>query len=389
MKRYWFFGLLLSAAALLFGASEELEMYTRLYNGARTFQDRLGILRSVQEDSISDAVEFYAMAIHHVVVEYPNVRGNQELEATEQMVRLLAQVLGEAKHRESAADLFRAEEIYSNPLVKADIIMALGKMGATEFLPQLVQLLKDLNSGLTTDRLAGEQVAFGLIDALENFADPSGYLPVFMASIGWYNERVKSRAVAALPRILADPAEPLTEVINSPGYAYTVKFQALQNIENAQIAEDKKAAVAVAAFTLGWNAATNNSRERMNLVNIRKFAIDMIRRYGTEDPAVYRLLERSYKEGVDNYEKEGAVHALSALATDDSARLLGSFVMLMNDKLQAGTLTRADDAMLKIIIPDLGATKRSAGAPALRSVLSLDWTNAVKNLAREALRQMQ
>jgi hypothetical protein len=385
MKRYIVSVLLLAAAMTGFADSGELDVYTYLYDGAATVTDQLGILQGVAELDISGAGDFYARALTRIVREYPTIRDTIEKEAADNAAILLSQCLGEEKHTAAAGDLWRVVEAFSNPLVKAEALMALGKMRATAFLPQVIQTLSDLNTRPAADRLAGERIAFGAIIALEKYQDVLGYLPVFFASTGWYSERIKQQANASLPIILADPSEPLSSVIRGSGYPYTTKFLALQTIENSNVSNESKAAIALTALTEGWRASTNDVRLRMDLASMRKQSINMIRSYGTSDAAVYPLLERSYKEGIDTEERLNAIATLSTLGTEDAARLLSSFLMIINGKLQSGTLTQVDEQMVRAIIPALGATGQAIARPALRSVQALDWTNAVKNLATEAL----
>jgi hypothetical protein len=178
-------------------------------------------------------------------------------------------------------------------------------------------------------------------------------------------------------------------VIKSPGYTYDIKYHALQVEENSESTTRSKAEVAVTALTAAWNSATSDMRQRASLTGSRKLTISMIRRYGTEDAAVYPLLERCYKEGIDEEEKLGAVATLAALGTDDAARLLSSFLMDFNIRLQRGLINQADERMVRAVIPALGATGRPIARPALNSVLAMDWTNAVKNLASQALRSIR
>jgi HEAT repeat protein len=366
-------------------------MYTRLYNLSTSGADRLGIIQQVSESNISDSDEFYAMALERLLGSYPTLSGSTELGFADEIARRLAELLGDAKYVSAAGNLWRVATVFSNPLVRGDAIVALGKMEAAALLPQVVKVLTDLNETPTADRLGGEQVAFSAIVALESYKDPSGYLPVFFASAdsAWYSERVKNRARVAFPRILEDPSEPLTQVIQSPAYPYVIKYTALQAIENAGITDDKKGAFALAAFGEAWRASTNDRQQRMILINIRKRSIDMIRRYKTTDAAVYPLLERSYREGVDEEEKLGTIAALSALASEDSVRLLGTFLTAINTKLQDGSLTQGDERLIRALIPALGNTGRPDAAPPLRTVLTVDWTNRVKIIAREALQKLQ
>lgn len=388
MKRYIFIGLCFLCAAMAFAQSEDMETYTYLYNGAETVEDQLVVLQNAVAAGISGAGEFYARALERLLGEYPNIRRSTERAAAEASAQLLSKALGEEKYTAAGGNLWKVVETFSNPLVKADALVALGKVDATDLLPQVVQLLSDLNTRPSEDRIVGERIAYGAILSLENYKHVSGYLPVFFASMGWYSDRVKRQAAASLAVILPDPSEPLTSVLQSSGYTYETKYYALQTVEGSEITARAKATVAVAALAEAWKASTAQPRQRMILTNIRKLAVNMIRRYGTDDPSVYPLLERSYKEGADEEECLGVVAALVALGTDDAAKLLSDFLMTINRKLQSGMLTPLDERLVRAIIPALGATGRSIGGPALRSVQVLDWTGVVKNLAAEALKSI-
>jgi hypothetical protein len=270
-------------------------------------------------------------------------------------------------------------------------MIALSKIGAAEYLPQIVKILADSNSQPTADRQEGERLAYGAIVALGNYKDISGYLPVYFASRGWYSDRTRSLARITLPNIAEDPSESLINVIKSPGYSYEERYAALQALEASSTAEEKKAEAAFTGLSEGWRAATAEPRQRMILANMRKLAINMVREYGLDEAEVqaeYRLLERSYKEGIDEEERLRAISALSILATDDSVRLLSSFVIALNARLQDGTLTQADERTIRTLIPALGATGKEDGALALRSVQNVSWTNAVKRLASAALKDI-
>jgi hypothetical protein len=394
MKRVITIVLLIAGAVFCFAGSEELEIYTYLYDGALTNAEQLAILQDVAELEITGAGEFYAGALRRLVTGYQNIRDVTERGVADEQAVLLAELLGAEKYSAAAPDLWRTVEIFTNPLVKAEALMSLGKMRATAFLPQIITLLTDLNTTSTSDRLMGERIAFGAIVALEKYQDPSGYLPVYFASIGWYSDRIKGQARRSLAVISEDPTEPMTQIIRGSGYDYPTKLRALQTIEESEVSNASKAGVAVVALGEGHRASTNIVAQRANLNQMRKLAIDMIKRYGTDDEAVYPLLERSYKQFAerndgDRDESLNAITTLAALGSDESARRLSSFLMTINQKLQSGTLTRKDEDLVREIIPALGRTGRAIGRPALNSVTALNWTAAVKNLATEALKNIQ
>jgi hypothetical protein len=364
---------------------QEPDYFTAQFDAQSTFQGKLGIVRNAEGEADTG---FYVHALDALVREYPNVSGTIETRAADDLGQLLAAKVGEAQYTEAGPNLWRMVESYSNPLVRAEALSSLGKVQAVDFIPQVVQLLSDYNLEPGEDPMVREQVVFGAIIALEEFKDSSGYLPVFFVTTSWYTDRIKSRARTALPLIMDNPSEPLLSVIKSSSYNYAVKLTALQTMEASEVTTQQKSQAAVAALSEAWRTSTNTVTQRSTLMTTRKLSTSMIRRYGTEDTNVYPLLERCYREGADQEEQISAIAALSALATDDSARRLSSFIYDINVRLARGTLTQEDERMIRVIIPALGNTGKSIARNALRSVLQADWTGAVQRLAQDALKKI-
>ena len=388
MKRF-FSLLLIGLSAFGAFASEAMDVYTFLYEQAASPQERLAVLKSLSDQNIDGAGQLYAQALTQLLQEFPSLKTTAERDAADQSARLLAQLLGNSKYTAAAGDLWRVVENFSNPLVKADALIAMGKLRNGDYAELIEKLLSNLNLKPASDPEAGEKIAYGAILALEKYQQPSGYLPVFFAATGWYNKRIREQAERSLPYILDNPEVPLTSLIRSSAYTYDIKFLALQRMEASKAPADAKARVAVIALAEGWRASTMDVKQRVQLGNSRKLAIDMIRRYKTEDTTVLPLLERSYKEGIDTEEKLNAVAALSAIGTDDAARLLSNFLLALNAKRKANNITQEDEQLVRAVIPALGATGKSVARPALQAVEYQDWTNYVKTLAQDALKQIK
>ncbi|MDR2210383.1 MAG: hypothetical protein LBO65_02815 [Spirochaetaceae bacterium] len=367
---------------------QEVDFYTLQFDSQGTIQGKLGVLQNAIADGDA-APEFFGHALDVLLREHPTIRGAAEIKAADDMALILAARLGEAQYTDGGPNLWRVVETFTNPLVRAEALSSLGKVQAADYIPQVVQLLSDINIEPGEDPLVREQVAYGAIGALEEYKDSSGYLPVFFVTTGWYSDRLKSRAKEALPKIMDNPTEPLISVIRSSSYNFAVKYTALQTLEAADITTQQKSQGAVASLAEAWRSNTNTVSQRSILTSTRKLSLGMIRRYGTEDTNVYPLLERCYREASDEEEQIAAVAALSALATDDSVRRLSSFLYDMNTRLARGTLTREDERLVRVIIPALGNTGRPLARNALRSVLQADWTGAVQRLAQDALKKIQ
>ncbi|MDR0600051.1 MAG: hypothetical protein LBG84_08230 [Treponema sp.] len=363
------------------------DFYTLQFDMQATLERKLGVVKSAASSG-EGTTAFYAYALDTLVKTYPNVRGANETNAADEMALILAARLGEAEYTEAGPNLWSVVQAFSAPLVRAEALAAMGKVQAVQFLPQVVQLLSDYNQDQGSNPREREQVSYGAIIALEEYKDSSGYLPVFFATIAWYTERVKSRAKEALPKILDNPTESLVSVIKSSSYNYQVKYTALQVLEAADVTTQQKSQGAVAALTESWRNTTASISQRSILANMRKFALSMIRRYGTEDANVYPALSRCYKEGIDPEEQIGAIKALEKLATDDSVRILSGFLNDINVRLASGALTREDERLVREIIPSLGATGRPSAKEALRTVTQYGWTSAVLKLAQDNMKKL-
>jgi len=342
------------------------------------------------ESRLSGAGEFYAKALRKLVGEYKNIKDVTERNAADEQAMLLSALLGAEKYTQAAPDLWLVVDGFTAPLVKSEAMMALGKIRATTYLPQVIRVLESTNAAPTTDRLNGERIAFGAIIALEKYADQSGYLPVFFASIGWYSDRIKSQAAKSLPLISNNPAPYMLEVVKGSAYDYAAKAAALRTIEAARGVDNKeKVSVAVAALAEGWRSATNDVQLKAILTDMRKMSIGMINRYKTSDESIYALLDRSYTQGVDTQEKLAAVAALASQGTEESAQRLSGYLTDLNAKRMSGNIRPEDEQMVRAVIPALGQTGQSVGRPALNAVGASGWTPAVVSLANNALKQLR
>jgi HEAT repeat protein len=372
-------------------ADAELDGYISVYDSQATTVSKLAALQEIISEGEPDLPAFCAYVLNKLLADYAGISGMLELGAADSIARITTERLGDAKYLEAAPDIWQTVNTFSNSQVRSAALIALGKMKAFAYLSPTIRILEDLNIHPSSeDRQNAEQLAYGAIVALENFGDSAGYVPVYFASQGWYSERIKRQARISLEKIPADTSDPLIAVIRNPGYSYNDKVDALNSIDASSAPKEKKAEAAAAGLSEGWRSSTSDIRMRANLAGLRKKAIVMIGQYGAAggDTGVYQLLDRSYQEGYDEEEKTDAVKALSALSSAESIRLLSSYLMAMNVKLQNNTLTQADDRMVREIISALGATRKPNARVALHTVASANWPHAIKQLAEEALRNI-
>jgi len=391
---------MMTVAVLAFAApGDSVEIY-ELHYDAVTKNDvvsphtaQLEILQEMAKTQPSGATEFYARALRRLVGEYTDIKGNNEKKAADEKAIILAAQLGAAKYAPAASDLWlvaKEPNGFETPMARAEAMMALGNIPATAYIPQIIRVLESMNLKPQANRLAGERIATGAIVALERYKDPSGYIPVFMASIGWYSDIVRDQATKSLAIIADDPSPFMLEVVKKPSYKPYDKFSALKSIEASKVDNKKKVEVAVEALNQGW--LLGNSKDvqvRKTLVDMRMMAINMINRYKSDDQAIYRLLERSSTDRNSSMdEKFSSIATLASQKTPEAAKRLSNILDGLNRQRLQNNINQEDEQLVRAVIPALGQLGLSEGKPSLAAVGSSNWPPAVKTLADEALKQI-
>ncbi|MDR0557433.1 MAG: hypothetical protein LBG43_06155 [Treponema sp.] len=389
MKRLVIIALLSFSVPALF-ADEEVDFYTAQFNNAGTVFEQLSVVKTVVNQDIADADNFYATALSELLFEYPNVRSIQERQAADDMAILLVQQLGKDGYAEAAQNVWKVARTFSNSLVKSESLIALGRMNAVEFLPHVRQALVDSTTCGPLNRTSGERIAYGAITALANYKDPSGYIPVFFAANGWYQSWVKKAANEALPVLAEDPAEQLTAVIKNAAYTYDQKLLALKTINQSDTSDENKAKAAAAGLTIGWSGASASPDVRYTRAQLRKMAIRMTAAYGAgeEEASILNYLNWSYRYPFDDEEQLTAVSALSKLASDEAVRYLGAYTTEINGKKARNSLTVQDERRIRALIAGLGGTHNQTAKPYLQILLAANWTNQIQKIAQEALNNL-
>jgi hypothetical protein len=245
-----------------------------------------------------------------------------------------------------------------------------------------------MNVKPTPNRLYGERIASGAIIALERYQDPSGYLPVFFASIGWYSEILRNQAKKTLSVIDEDPSSYMMDVLKKAAYNQDAKFAALQNIEASAVDNKKKAEIAVEALTQGWRISVKGEEAKLTVAEMRKLAINMINRYKSDDQIIYRLLERSCSQGSFD-ERFAAIATLASQGTAEAAKRLSNILTNLNDKRLRNQITQEDEQVARAVISALGQLGHPQGRASLSAVSASNWPPAVVKLADEALEQLR
>ena len=393
-----FFGMTVFAQNMSYFADE----FTR-YDA--TFVERLAVLEVLRDEKLTGIGEFYHEALKIVLLKMPDIKTKEDREANDASARIICQALGAEEYSAAAADLWTAVQYfdviydYNQGLPMQDALTALGKVGGTQFVPQVVLRLHDFNTQVISDvesKRRVQRAVVGCISALENFHDIRGFRPVFFASIGWYDPSIKAMASVALPNIVDDPGEVIIEIIQDTSNNPLIKYEAWREMLRTRAPDSSKAKVASVALATGWYYSTPNVTFQTNLREMRKSAIDTIRQLGAYDDSVYTNLEKSYTNNfinnVPDYDEiRKTLSTLSVLATDDAVQLLLKFLRELHARRRSGPWAQKERQMLQWVIPSLGATRtQSTDARLLLTTIqrSSDYTSAEQVWARDAIREL-
>jgi hypothetical protein len=391
----------------IFAQGVDMSYYSSEYNRpSANFVERLEVLQNVRDARLTGVGDFYHEALKLLLLKTPDIRTKEDRDATDASASIICQGLGPEKYAEAAPELWQAVEYFdvardslNQGLVMQEALNALGQVGGTDFVPHIAQRLTDFNTRVISDVETKRRVqrgVVGCINALEALHDAAGFRPVFFASTGWYDPAIKAMASVALPNIVEDPGDIISEIIRDTSVTPPIKYEAWREMLRTRAPNDSKARVAAVALATGWTYATPNMTFQRNLREMRMSAIDTIRQLGAADNSVYANLERSYSNNfinnVPDYDEiRKTLDTLSVLKTDEAVQLLLKFLRELHARRRSGPWGNKERQVFQLVVPRLGATGTSSQDVRLLLTTiqrSSDYTGAEQGWARNALREL-
>ncbi len=366
--------------------AQDSRYFTDRYRSAYNARQRMAVIREAADARPEGVGALYAEALAQLLLEEPSVKRSEDRDAADAMARLLCGLLGDEHYLPAAKDLWRVVQNLANPLVRADALIALGQMRALEYLEKISLLLLDLNLQPGTDPEASEKVAYGAVLGLEKYRDINGYVPVFLAANGWYSDRTRKQAEAALAVITDDPTTVLLPVIESA--AFDIRTKALEKVNASQATPENKTKAAFVGLSQGWKIVSSEVKSKTELAALRKTALAILAAYGSGAEAV-PLLKNSYESGYDFEEKTSALSAFAKNPSDAAAVALSAFLTDLNKKRQVDAVTAEDDRLVRALLQNMGTNGHPALKSALQDVAYLGWTNPIMQLAKDAIAKLR
>ena len=304
-------------APALFG-DEMTEVYRQIYLESISLQEKYSAAQNLIALDDRSIAPILAEAFEELIRTQNNFKEASEKALYGQTVRLLAAALGQYKYTDSAKFLWDAVEQVSDPLAKAEALIAIGRMRSLDYVEKISLMLRNLNFTPTADTDSGEKIAYGCIIALEKLKDVQGFSPVFFATDAWYSQRIKQQAVRSLPNITADPTEPVKELITNEDTVKKIK--ALQLELNSAASDARKIETATLALRLGHLKVDANKRvEAKNFADLRKLALRGLIVLKAANVDAVDVENTSYMNGFDDEERLLGIQALGVNGGDAAA----------------------------------------------------------------------
>ncbi len=367
-------------------ADEAADVWSRLYNRAKTYEQRYEIMLNIAELEDRDLAPFLSAVLNDLILTWRTPVNSNQLTLHNQLMELIVEQLGSLKARDSADYLFTVVKDAEDPFLKREALIALGKVGGTAYADEIAMLLRNLDFKPGKAAQAEEIVAYGSIAALERLKEPIGYEPVFFASIGWYTDRIKSKAGRALDVILADPSEVLGNIIKNDSI-FEIKLQALKQEDRSAASVENKIEVATIALEQGLVNVGQTVIEQQTLQNLRIKAIEMLTILKFDSIGAISLMEAMLYKDHDINGKLSAIQALGSCPKTEAAEALSKFLETLNDRQESG-LPDEDNRIVISTIRALGNTKNKLAHPELLRVKFAGYGSGVAREAEEAIKKL-
>jgi hypothetical protein len=368
------------------GSNPRLDSYLRNFARA-SLSTKLEILQNVEQEGPEGFGPLYMKAIDFVL-------GNQALLETDSTMRqlsvLASRLVGEAGYAEGRMRLWRLFEVDDDTAVRIAILQSLSRIGGGD-----AQIISELNRWVSSQNtlfLTGQKPNYQVLDAavttLGELGDPSSFPILFTTMNLQFSETITERAEAALFDIDAEFKDLIIQVIDKN--VIREKLAALNMaLETDELTNDEKGEVAEAALEVGLETSSPDATEKTQLREIRFTAIRALteRSWSRATPLVIRHFDitvMEYDRGIirkDNFLE--AIAALGAMATHEAAVRLNLYLDLLNTYKEQDK--QVDEQIIRAVIQNLGKLGDKVATDNLLYVGYLNYSQTVRNAAREAL----
>ncbi len=383
--RFKLFAVLLVCAGLSqLHANEAARVFGIILGQAQTINEQYSAAMNLVSLNDPTSAEYVSDALDRLLETRGLVKVASDKELYERLTRIYAKSLGDWRYSNASLSLWRIVKESTDPLTRAEAIIALGAIRAQEYAERISLVLADLNSQPTPDRDAGEKIAYACVLSLENMKSPVGFSAVFFAVDGWYSKRVKDQAERSLPLILSDPTDSLLAIMDTEQTPRKIRALDLA-LRSGATKENKIKASAYALHSAIINLPRDKN-EGVLLAGMRKQAMGGLISLGDKSGASAQDFKESYRIG-DIDERLVALKAMGQDASVASALVLSEIITTMNEEQRAGVTSEMRNTLMKAAAQNAGINGKKELFMALQMVKANEkWSNGIITQASESLK---
>ncbi|MBU0935511.1 MAG: hypothetical protein KKI09_10685 [Spirochaetes bacterium] len=335
--------------------------------------------------------EYVFDSLERVLAARSTIRLGGQMENYERLIRLQAKALGDWRYTNAAPALWRVVEDSKDPLTRAEALIALGGLRATEYGERISLMLRDLNARPAQDIESGEKLAYAAILALERMGYPGGFSSVFFAVDAWYSRRIKDQAVRSLPLVLADPSEELLTILRLESNPR--RLRALQYAVASNLPPARKIEIAAYALNIGLTNVPSDRIEYATVATMRKLALNALVELGDRSGNSAIDFANAFRLAELNNDIDERLLVLRAMGADrslESARELAAIITRLNEDQKAGRVNDERNRLMQAALQNAAISANKELFAALQLVkINEGWSNTIIRLANTALAALQ
>ncbi len=370
-------------------ANETAAVWTRIYEGTPSLENKLSVMKSICELHDRDLAPMITDTLTELVYSKYQYSTTRDRQLISDLKRVMITELGNLKAVDATPVMFKVFEEEDNDFLKAIAIAGIGAAGGRDYADEIADYLRYINLDIIQidNNEKRESLVGACIYSLERLKMPIGFEPVFYAAVGGYNRNTIAKAERALVNIMEDPSDELASIIRADT-PYEIRYAALSVEERSNASAERKTEVASAALevSLVYNAATPREREYQSRSKIK--AAEMIRDLGVADDNAVQWLGRMLNSSTDVNELVTSLQALGTYTSDAAVEVLSKYLRDNNQRRSSG-IQYNDERAIRECINALG----NSGNPNARAELTMvefsNWSSQTIRMAKNALKQLQ
>lgn len=393
MKKYLIISVLILTVSFQGFSGDSSEVWSRMYKRSVQAELKYSVMLSIVELNDRAMVPLLEEILtDDIIANLSNKRTITENKDFNSLTTLIVRELGELKAKDSASLVYTIVKEADDPLLVAEAIIALGNMRAKAYLDDIAFILRNNNmitvQGQSSELEAKAKVSYSCIIALDRFRNIEGYSPVFFASIGWYDQRVRYYADKVLKTIVENPIEALIPIIIDG--SFKEKEKAIIEVAECNATDEDKSSAAREAMKQGLENVAKTIQEGMVLTSVRKNAIKVLYTAKSSNSEDVPYLIESVKIGTDLEEKIYAIRTLGINKSEDAIDALISRLEHFNERSSNGfDISYSEESVIKELVSTLGSTGNESARGVLTEVKFAGYSVGIRRAGVAALEELK